>query len=224
MVQQSKQTGLRTAAQPVFSKQAEERIKALERQVKSLKRLVYLDSLTGIGDRHLFTKEFHRSLSAAIRGSSMLSIVFFDVSGLKAVNDTKGLPEGDKLLKKVTRVIKSSCNRESDTPCRVGGDEFAVILPATDNAGAYHFVKSVKDATAKIGISLYSGASSYLPFNYPEGSHIPSKTVGTTLISEATRLLNLEKVQSKYSRILRTDSEVSIANETTRKVQQLLKS
>ena len=90
-----------------------------------------LDGLTGLGNHRAFQDELARQLDEAQRAGSSLALLLFDVDGLKAVNDGTGHDSGDRLLAAVGQ-IAAAIMRRGDRAFRVGGDEFAVILPHSD--------------------------------------------------------------------------------------------
>lgn len=85
------------------------------------------DALTGLPNRNLFFDRLKVDIGRTIRDEHMLGLLFIDLDGFKAVNDSRGHEVGDQLLVHVANRI-SSCLRESDTVSRLGGDEFTVIL------------------------------------------------------------------------------------------------
>src|SRR5262249_40958958 len=95
-----------------------------------LQRYANTDSLTGIYNRHFFHESIAKELARASRHQSRLSLLFFDIDGFKALNDTYGHQKGDQVLRHVATIIKSSL-RTHDIACRYGGDEFICILPDT---------------------------------------------------------------------------------------------
>ncbi|MFZ2157503.1 MAG: GGDEF domain-containing protein, partial [Bradyrhizobium sp.] len=99
-------------------KQAEERIQ----------RVAHHDSLTGLPNRLLFNDRLHQALSLAKRDSRQFALLYLDLDKFKPVNDRLGHAAGDELLQAVAARIRSEV-RESDTVARIGGDEFALILP-----------------------------------------------------------------------------------------------
>jgi diguanylate cyclase (GGDEF)-like protein len=110
---------------------------AFNRMVEQLaharEELVYQgthDSLTGLYNRMLFEAEVERLRRGRI---SPISVIMIDLDGLKRVNDTVGHAAGDKLIARAAHIIGSTF-RVEDTVARVGGDEFAVLLPAVDQA------------------------------------------------------------------------------------------
>ncbi len=85
------------------------------------------DQLTGLANRSLFHDRLTQAVSAARRGRHKLAVLFTDLDGFKAINDTLGHAVGDGLLRGIARRL-TSCLRETDTAARLGGDEFAILL------------------------------------------------------------------------------------------------
>jgi diguanylate cyclase (GGDEF)-like protein len=90
-----------------------------------------LDGLTGLGNHRAFQEELARQLEHAGRSGSPLALVLIDVDDLKRVNDERGHSSGDQLLSSVGRTVLATLRR-NDRAFRVGGDEFALILPGAD--------------------------------------------------------------------------------------------
>lgn len=97
----------------------------MERQVREL---AFYDALTQLPNRRLALERLAQQLARARRGNSRLALLFIDLDRFKPVNDELGHAVGDWLLKAVAQRIQD-CLRESDTAARMGGDEFAVLLP-----------------------------------------------------------------------------------------------
>ena len=98
---------------------------------EELTKLVTHDALTGLPNRKLLADHCQLAISGAKRNGTRLALMFVDLDGFKAVNDTLGHAHGDQLLKEAARRILA-CLRESDTVARFGGDEFIVSLPLID--------------------------------------------------------------------------------------------
>lgn len=88
-----------------------------------------IDSLTGLPDRSVFMERLKTTCAQVERKRMAAAVLFLDLDNFKHVNDTLGHDAGDRLLKEAARRLKS-CVRESDTVCRLGGDEFTIILAA----------------------------------------------------------------------------------------------
>jgi diguanylate cyclase (GGDEF)-like protein len=93
------------------------------------------DTLSPIANRRAFVRELSRVMSYAERYNVETSLLFFDVDGLKDVNDTQGHAAGDAVLMHIADVLRASI-RTSDVVGRLGGDEFAVILSHANEAQA----------------------------------------------------------------------------------------
>lgn len=96
------------------------------------------DALTALPNRALFRLVVNQQLALCQRNASVLTILYIDLDGFKAVNDTFGHTAGDQLLCAVSARIREAI-RESDIAARLGGDEFAVALMAADIANAAEF-------------------------------------------------------------------------------------
>ncbi len=92
------------------------------------------DSLTGLGNHRAFQEELDRQLDQSQRYRVPMSLVIIDLDEFKLVNDAHGHAVGDRVLNEVARIIRATI-RHADRAFRIGGDEFAVILPHTDSAG-----------------------------------------------------------------------------------------
>lgn len=94
----------------------------------SLRRLAEHDPLTGVWNRRRFEEELEREATRCQRYAERSALLMIDLDEFKKVNDTHGHQAGDELLKLVASRIRATL-RESDSVARIGGDEFAAILP-----------------------------------------------------------------------------------------------
>ncbi len=109
---------------------AEEQIAAQAREIRLQESEARTDSLTGLANRRAFDDEMKRRYAEATRRSMPLSLLIMDIDYFKQFNDTHGHPAGDEVLRAVGQQLVRTC-REMDLPCRYGGEEFAVVMPAT---------------------------------------------------------------------------------------------
>jgi diguanylate cyclase (GGDEF)-like protein len=98
------------------------------RRFREARRLADVDALTGLHNRRYFHETLVREVARAHRYSRKLALIVLDVDDFKHVNDRVGHLAGDAVLAEVAERVRSVLRR-SDVPCRVGGDEFAVIMP-----------------------------------------------------------------------------------------------
>jgi diguanylate cyclase (GGDEF)-like protein len=135
---------LQTALVDVFTSSELFRFPILiEREdLKKLELSAVTDPLTGLSNRRLFQETFEKEVNRAKRYSHPLSLVSLDLHRFKEVNDQLGHPRGDDVLRAVASTLRKSL-RTSDAAFRVGGDEFAVLLPQTDAAQALALSKRI---------------------------------------------------------------------------------
>lgn len=112
-----------------------------------VKQLAYFDSLTGLPNRLLLLDRLSQALGRARRDELKVGVLFLDLNGFKAINDTLGHEKGDMVLKEVSRRLKS-CVRATDTVGRLGGDEFVVVIAGIQD------IEVVREIGAKILDSL----------------------------------------------------------------------
>ncbi|HEX9078986.1 MAG TPA: PAS domain S-box protein [Desulfuromonadaceae bacterium] len=103
------------------------------------------DSMTGLRNRSWFDEEFNRLFYGM---AFPVSIITIDLDGLKQVNDTQGHEAGDALITGAATILKEAFG-EQDIAARVGGDEFGVLLPATDEAAAAAAVERIRECQTR---------------------------------------------------------------------------
>ena len=112
---------------------------------KKLEYTNITDALTNIRNRYYYNEQIKKEASNANRYSYALSLIIFDVDYFKKINDKQGHDIGDKVLIEYTGLI-SSLLRKGDIFCRIGGEEFALILPHTDKEDAYVIAQKLRVA------------------------------------------------------------------------------
>jgi diguanylate cyclase (GGDEF)-like protein/PAS domain S-box-containing protein len=138
-----------------------------------LQHLADHDALTGLFNRRRFEQELNRSLAHAVRYGSRGALLLLDLDGFKYINDVLGHSVGDELILRVGAVLKDAL-RETDLVARIGGDEFAAILPEADAQTAALVAEKLLSAirrrgsvvtaeqrearvTTSIGVTLFDG-------------------------------------------------------------------
>ena len=142
---------------------------ARRQQDERLWTLAHHDALTELPNRNLFRERIGQALAHAKRRASGAAMLWIDLDGFKAVNDSLGHAAGDVLLQQVAQRLKSRI-RESDTVARMGGDEFAVIMTDISEPGMalqvatemlaslaqpFALVQGSAHITGSIGVALY---------------------------------------------------------------------
>lgn len=137
-------------------------------ELKKLQLNAVTDHLTGLYNRRLFAENFEKELNRARRYALPLALVILDMHRFKEVNDKHGHPRGDDVLRIVAATLRTTL-RTSDSAFRIGGDEFALVLPQTDAAQALAlsrrvgvvFSESLRPMQLTIGVSMDHGVATF---------------------------------------------------------------
>lgn len=117
-------------------------------ELKKLELNAVTDPLTGLYNRRLFSESLDKELNRARRYGQPLGLVILDLHDFKEVNDKYGHPRGDEVLLATASTLKKAL-RTSDSAFRIGGDEFALLLPQTDSARALALSRRVEAVFAE---------------------------------------------------------------------------
>lgn len=118
-------------------------------ELKRLELNAVTDPLTGLYNRRLFGESFEKELNRARRYTQPLALVILDLHRFKEVNDKHGHPRGDEVLRATAATLKKAL-RTSDSAFRIGGDEFALLLPQTDSPQALALSRRVETVFAEM--------------------------------------------------------------------------
>ncbi len=145
---------------------------ALAQANATITRIAAVDDLTGLANRRHFYEALERAISLVRRHGGALSLLSLDLDGLKRVNDSAGHKAGDEVLTSFAALLGSVC-RVEDLPGRLGGDEFSVLLPHTDQSGALGLAERVLtavrscEALAQRGVTVSGGVAQWTSGELP---------------------------------------------------------
>jgi diguanylate cyclase (GGDEF)-like protein len=137
-------------------------------ELKTLQLNAVTDPLTGLYNRRLFSETFEKELNRGRRYGSPLGLVVLDLHRFKEVNDQHGHPRGDEVLRAAAATLKKAL-RTSDSAFRIGGDEFALLLPQTDAEQALAlsrrveivFVEMLQTLQLSVRVSMDHGVATF---------------------------------------------------------------
>lgn len=124
-----------------------------------LAQLAVTDALTGLYNRRYFDDAFDREWRRARRTGLPLSMLIVDADQFKRYNDWYGHQAGDGVLKAVADCIRRQCGRAGDAGCRIGGEEFGLLLPETRADGALEVAERIRRSVQALAIPHIDGAS-----------------------------------------------------------------
>lgn len=131
-----------------LNQQLQAQVQQVDALNRALSELATTDVLTGLSNRRAFDHHLKLELGIVDRRDTPLSLLVLDVDHFKHINDTHGHETGDKVLQAIAQVL-AGCARAIDMIARVGGEEFAVILPNTDAGGALEVAQRMHIAVAQ---------------------------------------------------------------------------
>ncbi len=130
---------------------ADIRLRENQRKLKTannrLRELVRTDALTGIQNRRAFDESFRQAWNLSARIQQPLSVLMIDIDHFKSINDQYGHQVGDEVLKSIAGTLRENI-RSTDMLFRYGGEEFIVLLPATEAEAALHVAEKLRTAIA----------------------------------------------------------------------------
>lgn len=138
-----------------------------KKRVAFLEKLADQDTLVPIANRRAFVRELSRMIAFAERYGTPSSVLYFDINGLKIINDNLGHAAGDAAIRHVAAVLTGNI-RESDTVGRLGGDEFGVLLA---NAPQEAALEKAASLAGKIEAAPFEWEGRHIPLRVAHGAH-----------------------------------------------------
>jgi diguanylate cyclase (GGDEF)-like protein len=160
-------------------------------ELQRVRRLAVTDPLTGVANRRAFGETLRRELARAHRSRKPLAVLMFDIDDFKAINDTLSHAAGDQALRVVARTARQ-LTREGDLVARIGGDEFAVMLPETGSEEARAIGERIRARLAS-----ESGHGPPLRVSLGLASEYPPPASALTLLATADADLYRDKAVRK---------------------------
>lgn len=127
-----------------------------QRLEKELRKMASTDVLTGTNNRRHFLELCEREMKRAQRYKNKLSLIMLDMDHFKHINDTFGHAVGDDAIRAMTRLCRDSL-RNTDVLGRIGGEEFAILLPETDVIGAWQIAQRIRKNTEEFSFDTGDG-------------------------------------------------------------------
>ncbi|MGH1462626.1 MAG: diguanylate cyclase domain-containing protein [Neptuniibacter sp.] len=172
-----------------------ERTIELEKTNKTLQQLSNLDGLTQLYNRRFFDEALDTELKRAQRSSTPISLLMCDIDHFKKFNDSYGHLAGDDCIKAVVDSIQAKCSRGGDIAARFGGEEFAIILPNTNENGAIVIAENIRqDLAAKKIPHKSSDVHDYVTISIGIATIVPTVYTSPT---DAIALADLALYESK---------------------------
>ncbi|MGO8790947.1 MAG: GGDEF domain-containing protein [Terriglobia bacterium] len=162
-------------------------------ELKQLRYNAATDSLTGLNNRRMFEEYLGQEIDRATRYGYPFALLSFDLRNFKSVNDTFGHAAGDEMLRSFAHANRETV-RGSDIPCRMGGDEFATLLPQADRPGAQVLADRIARKFEEHARSMAPGAPVGVDYGiaiFPEEGHDVA-----SMIAAADRRLYANKAKA----------------------------
>lgn len=196
-------SGYRLARQISVREHAEVALNAAKKKLldanASLELLSMEDSLTGLGNRRQFDLILANEYRKALLDQTSIALIMIDVDYFKTYNDTYGHPVGDACLVKLANVFKRVRTGTRDVAMRYGGEEFAVVLPGTDKAGAYIAAERIRLEIELLALPHAGHPSGFVTVSLGMSAFVPKDGANSAneLLATADKALYAAKTQGR---------------------------
>ncbi|QNI33736.1 diguanylate cyclase [Alloacidobacterium dinghuense] len=180
-------------------KAAEER---LQDAYLALEALASVDALTGTANRRHLNEALEHDWHRAIRTASPISLLLFDVDHFKLFNDLYGHLRGDDCLRQIAETARQVFRRSGDTVARFGGEEFAIVLPDTDRAGAYELAQRLRQAVEALGTEHAGSQHSFVTVSVGCATLVPEPGSDPNILMEAADRALYEAKRTGRNRVI----------------------
>lgn len=162
--------------------------------MRELERMASTDGLTGVYNRSYFNQEHLQAIINANRYRIPFAIIMVDVNMLKSVNDHYGHEKGDEMIIKVARLMREIC-RKTDIVSRIGGDEFAALMPSTSLAQAESALARLRASEEQLNMlcKQKDGTEDLVPIRISIGLAASDEIVPEEVFKEADKRMYLDK-------------------------------
>lgn len=145
-------------------------------QLLTIEKLSFFDALTGLPNRRKFDYHMEYEWHRAIRKQTRIGLMMMDLDHFKNYNDTFGHTQGDAMLKAVAKVLNVTLGRSTDTPCRWGGEEFAVLIPETTAESLLLMAEKIRVGIEEIAVpNIHNGEATKMTVSLGVVSTVPQK-------------------------------------------------
>ena len=154
-----------------------------------LARLVDEDPLTGVANRRRFDEVLQIEFGRSQREQAPLSLLMIDIDHFKEYNDRCGHPAGDECLIRIAEAVRAQLHRPTDTLARIGGEEFAVLLPGTRCDGASERAETIRAAIEGLAVAHPRGGAVTISIGVATTRGLAGPRTGEELLELADRAL-----------------------------------
>lgn len=148
------------------------RIEEIERENNYLKSLLLTDELTGLYNKRFFYVQLEVETARTRRTGQPCTLMMMDVDNFKLINDTFGHDAGDRFLVQLSGGIRKNI-RPTDFACRFGGDEFSIIMPASNLRDSVSIAKRIQRSATELASTLHANIAEHLSSSFGLATYEP---------------------------------------------------